>query len=403
MRARFDRLRRVYAEAERRAPALAARFREAGLSAADLVDGAALARLPVLKKERLVELQAADPPFAGFLACDAAELGHVFVSPGPIFEPSLADDGSGHGMDVMFRAAGVGPGDLALNTWSYHLVPAGLLFDRGLRAVGATVIPSGTGNTELQAELLTTLGPSVFLGSTAYFATLVSAVEAGGRQLPAEWKLRHAFLGGEFGDWSAKRAAIESRFGLRTWSCYATADFGLIGYEVEGETGYRIHEDRHVAICDPETGAPLEPGEPGEIVVTTLSRGWPMIRFGTGDVARAVEIEEGGFVARITPLEGRVGAAVKVREIFVYPKHVEALAAGLDRVEEARVAVQESGGRDEITVELLGSAETGGADRDSRVVEAFRRLTRLRPDRVHWVASTAEFTIDRPLADLRKT
>ena len=263
MTGRFDRMRAIYAAAEQRAPALAARFRSANMSPADLVDSAALSRLPVLKKEELLERQRADPPFAGYLACDAGDMSHIYVSPGPIFEPSLRDDHTGHGMDALFSSAGIGRGDMALNTWSYHLVPAGLLFDAGLRAVGATVIPAGTGNTELQADLLITLQPTVFLGSTAHFETVVAELESKGRSLPRDWGLKHAVLGGEFGDWSAKRREIEERFGLQTWSCYATADFGLIGYERPGEIGYSIHEDRFVQICDPDTGSPVGVGVPG--------------------------------------------------------------------------------------------------------------------------------------------
>ncbi|ADZ69502.1 phenylacetate--CoA ligase family protein [Polymorphum gilvum] len=396
---RFARIRRVYAQAVERAPALAARFAAAGLTPDDLTDADALTRLPVLKKERLLELQAAEPPFAGFLACDPVELGHIYVSPGPIFEPSLADDGTGHGMNMMFQSAGVGPGDVALNTWSYHLVPAGLLFDKGLQAVGATVVPSGTGNTELQASLLLTLRPNVFLGSTAYFQTLCDHLRAAGHRLPDAWALKHAFLGGEFGDWSAKRARIEAELGLKTWSCYATADFGLIGYETPGEAGYAIHADRYVQICDPHTGAPLPEGQPGEIVVTTLARGWPMIRFGTGDAARALATAQDGGVARIGPLEGRVGAAVKAREIFVYPAHVEALAKRVEGILEARAAVERIDGRESILLELLAGAGHIPQALEPAVTDAFRQLTRLKADRLRWVGGTQDFTIDASLVD----
>ena len=201
-----------------------------------------------------MELQQMQPPFAGYLACRPDEIGHIYVSPGPIFEPSLASDVSGHGMDLMFAAAGIGPGDLLLNTWSYHLVPAGLLFDQGARAVGATVIPGGTGASELQAEVIIKLGVTGYVGSTAFFMTLIERLEATGHQLPDAWKLKHAFIGGELGDWAAKRRYLEQRYALSTWSCYGTADFGLIGFERRGEAGYHIHRDRYVQICDPETG-----------------------------------------------------------------------------------------------------------------------------------------------------
>lgn len=401
MPTRFETLRAVYADAVARAPALAHRFAAARLRPDDLVDAAALARLPVMKKERLIEMQRAAPPFAGFLACDPAEIGHVFVSPGPIFEPRLADDATGHGMDRMFAAAGIGRGDLALVTWSYHLVPAGLLFDRGLGAVGATVIPAGTGSSELQADLLATLPVTVFLGSTAYFATLVERLEATGRALPRDWRLKHAFLGGEFGEWSAKRRAIEERFGLKTWSCYATADFGLIGYEEPGRDGYRIHPDRFVEICDPETGMPLPEGTPGEIVVTTLARGWPMIRLATGDVSAALETDPDGGVARIAPLSGRTGGAVKAREIFVYPGHVAALAARVPGIDRLALTVSRDGHRDTIEALLLPAAGADPARVEAELAAAFPAVTRLRLDRVVPAAGPDAFDGRPPLSDVR--
>ncbi|WP_334129435.1 phenylacetate--CoA ligase family protein [Sneathiella sp.] len=396
---RFSIMQSLYGEAVTRAPALRERFEKAGLSPADLTDASALSRLPVLTKERLMDLQAANPPFAGFLSCDITEIAHIYVSPGPICEPGLARDKSGHGMDKMFKEAGIGPGDIALNSWAYHLVPAGMLFDQGLCAVGATVIPSGTGNTALQAKLLCDLKATVFLGSTAYFATLVEQLTSDGRELPADWHLKHAFLGGEFGDWTAKRRAIESRYGLKTWSCYATADFGLIGFERAGEDGYRIHNDRYVQICDPVSGAPLPLGQSGEIVVTTLARGWPMIRFGTGDVAHAITLSEDGGAERISPLEGRTGAAVKAREIFIYPGHIEALVRGSNQITAARAEVSEFNGRDHITLELVNSGGAGTAPDEEAVRTLFQSLTRLRADHVRWLESEAEFTISGLLVD----
>ncbi|MBX9587732.1 MAG: hypothetical protein K2X43_00415 [Hyphomonadaceae bacterium] len=393
---RFQRIRAVYSDAESKAPALRRRFAEAGLSPRDLKDEASLCRLPVLKKEALLDMQAVDPPFGGFLACEIADLAHIYVSPGPIFEPSPAYDMSGHGMDMMFRSAGIARGDLALNTWAYHLVPAGLLFDKALRAVHATVIPAGTGNSELQAELLVTLKPTVFLGSTAYFSTLVERLRQTGRRLPQDWGLRHAFLGGEFGDWSAKRNAIEQEFGLKTWSIYGTADFGLIGYEMASQTGYRIHEDRYLQICDPVTGAPVTRGEAGEIVVTTLSPGWPLIRFGTGDLARAISFSQDGGVEQLAALEGRVGAARKVREIFVYPEHLKALARRVEGLAEARMRIGKQAHRETITLELLPSP--GEAFAEDVVVSSFQTLTRLRADRLITLGAPSEFTHSAPIA-----
>jgi phenylacetate-CoA ligase len=396
---RFEKMREVYAEAVALAPALRARFEAAGFSPERLRSVEDLNRLTVLKKERLMELQQLQPPFAGYLACKPEEIGHIYVSPGPIFEPSLVSDATGHGMDHMFAAAGIGPGDLVLNTWSYHLVPAGLLFDRGARAVGATVIPGGTGASELQAEIILKLGVTAYVGSTAFFVTLIERLEAMGRALPQDWKLRHAFIGGELGDWAAKRRYLERRCGVTTWSCYGTADFGLIGFERPGEPGYRIHSDRYVQICDPETGIPVPLGEPGEIVVTTLARGWPMIRFGTGDVSVAIEASADGGVSRITPLQGRVGAAVKVREIFVYPAHVENLVRQIDGLERASFSVTRPGSRDEITARIVVSAGADMQRIEGELRQAFFVTSRLRLDHVKPVGG--DEIGDKPIIDDR--
>jgi phenylacetate-CoA ligase len=396
---RFKTMREVYTEAVALAPALRARFEAAGLAPEELQSAEDLNRLSVLKKERLMELQQLQPPFAGYLACRPEEIGHIYVSPGPIFEPSLVSDASGHGMDLMFSAAGIGPGDLVLNTWSYHLVPAGLLFDQGVRAVGATVIPGGTGASELQAEVMLKLGVTAYVGSTAFFMTLIERLEAMGRALPQDWKLRHAFIGGELGDWAAKRRYLEQRYALSTWSCYGTADFGLIGFERRGEAGYRIHRDRYVQICDPETGVPVPQGEPGEIVVTTLARGWPMIRFGTGDVSVAMETFPDGGVSRIMPLQGRVGAAVKVREIFVYPAHVESLVRQIDGLERAAFSVTRPGSRDEITGLIVVAPGSDTSRIESELRQAFSAMTRLRLDHVKHIGE-AEIR-DRLIVDDR--
>lgn len=396
---RFAELRRVYAAASAHAPALRARFAAAGLAPDNLCDAASLGRLAVLKKEELLRLQQARPPFADMLGCPWHELGHIYVSPGPIFEPSSILDRDGHGMARMFAAAGIGPGDRVLNSWSYHLVPAGLLFDQGLRAVGATVVPVGTGGSELQAELLLTLGITAFLGSTAHFATLIERLEAQGRKLPQDWHLRHAFLGGEFGDWSAKRRALEQRFGIDTWSCYATADFGLIGYEEPGQPGYTVHPGRYVQICDPETGAVLPVGEVGEIVVTTLEQTWPLIRFGTGDAAAALLLASDGGVSRLAPLQGRVGAAVKVREIFVYPSHVEALCRKLADIDRMALVVRRPHHREEITARVALRPGVDPAATEVALRAAFPGITRLKLDHVEFLASAATLDGEPLIAD----
>lgn len=375
-----DRLTTLAARAEeavRLAPAFAARLHDAGLSPEHLSVPGELDRLPVLAKTRLLELQAAEPPFAGFLAARPDEIAQVFVSPGPIYEPVLKGH-EAHGFDRMFHAGGLGAGDVALNTWAYHLVPAGLVFDAAARSTGATVVPSGPGQTDLQVDLIVALGVTAFLGSTAYFEKVAAryAETHGGTR--GRWPIRRAFLGGEPGDWMGKRRRLEEVHGISTHGCYGTADLGLVGYEDGGE-GYLCHPERLVQICDPATGAPLGPGESGQVVVSTLARGWPMIRFGTGDLARALEFGSDGFVARMSGVEGRVGDGVKVREIFLYATHATALARALGAGTDARIRISRANDKDHIALTLSGPVRP-----EAEVRAAFQRITRLRPDVVRW-------------------
>ena len=186
---------------------------------------------------------------------------------------------------------------------------------------------------------------------------------------------------------------------MSTWSCYGTADFGLIGFERGGDAGYHIHRDRYVQICDPETGVPVPRGEPGEIVVTTLARGWPMIRFGTGDVSSAIDIFPDGGASRIAPLQGRVGAAVKVREIFVYPAQVESLVRQIDGLERAAFSVTRPGNRDEITALIVVASGSEVERVEAELREAFSTITRLRLDHVQHV--TEADINDRLIVDNR--
>ena len=398
----IGRLRAVYTRAYERAPACRAIFDAAGLRPADLRSIDDLSRIPVFKKEMLLDRQRAEPPFGGFLGEDASEIARIFISPGPIREPQFRSDRGGHGFDAVFRAAGVGPGDVVLNTWSYHMVPAGLLLDDGLRGAGATVIPSGVGNTELQAQLVLELGVTSICASTAFFITLVETIEKMGEELPRDWKVRSAFLGGEFGDWLGKRRRLEQRYKIRTFSAYATADFGVIGYEgARSEDGYEIHPDRIVQICDPVSGAPLGLHERGEIVVTNLEPGWPLIRFGTGDAAFATELAPDGTVRRIGLLQGRVGQAVKAREIFIYPRQVEELVIQTPGVARAQAVIARPQSREEITLRLVTADASDRAALEAAARARFQDLSRLRPDHIEFIAE-GDLPADAPLVVDRK-
>ena len=383
----YTHLQSAYIKAAKAAPALQQRFEVAGVDPARIASVNDLSCLPVLKKEKLLDLQRQDPPFGGYLAARYKDLTRIYVSPGPIFEPTLRS-GPGHGIDTLFRAAGVGANDVVLNTWMYHLVPAGLLFDEAAQAVGATVIPGGVGNRELQAQIIVETGVTSICASTAFFLALADTViKKYGRDA---WKVKTAFLGGEMGNWKAKRRMIEDTYGVSTWSAYATADLGIVAYEDGGE-GYVVQPHRIVQICDPETGQPKPFGETGEVVVTTLDpEAWPMIRFGTGDSAFALESNEDGSVKRLSALQGRVGAAVKVREIFVYPRVIEEVVIATPGAKAAQAVVTREKDRDMIRISLVLEDGADAAAAEAACAEAFKLHSRIRADAVSVVAELPE-------------
>lgn len=393
---RFAALRAAQQFAYDRAPAIRAVYAQAQMTPQDLQGPTDLARLAVTSKDALLEQQRQSPPFGGFLAADDASIRRIFVSPGPVYEPQLFDDGTGHGFAHVFRQAGIGPGDRVLNTWSYHLVPAGLLLDAGIAATGATLVPCGPGGAEQQAQLIMELGITCICASTAFFITLVETLERLDYDLPAQWKVRSAMLGGELGDWMGKRRALEQKYAIRTFSAYATGDLGLIAYEEPGQVGYTVQPDRLVQICDPHTGIPLPLGEPGQIVVTTLDHGWPLLRFGTGDVAQALSLSPDGLVERIGMLQGRVGQGIKVREIFIYPRNVEELVIRTPSVQRAQLIIGKQAHRETATLRAVLAPGASQDTTQSDVVEMFRQLTRLKLEAIEWL-DQEELAMDAPL------
>ena len=162
------RIRELTQHAYEHAPAIRQQLDAAGLRADDIQGADDLAKIPVLSKDALVEIHRQNPPFGGFLTIDPAELPRIYISPGPIYDPQ-PPPADPEAQLAAFRYIGIGRGDRVLNTFMYHLTPAGILLDEAIRACGATVIPSGPGNTDLQIMLMMALGATGFVGSAQLF------------------------------------------------------------------------------------------------------------------------------------------------------------------------------------------------------------------------------------------
>lgn len=354
-----ERVRTVLPDAARRCPGLVRRLDAAGVEVGALSSVADLDQVPVLSKDDLLELQRDDPPFAGLVAPDAP-IRRVFQSPGPLYEPEL-DRPDPWRWAPALRAAGFTERDLVLNTFSYHLSPAGVMFEEAARVVGARVIPGGVGNLDLQVQACVDLGVSAYIGLPSYLRALVERAEASGHDTDA-WPLARAFVGAE-----------PLPAGLRTWlqeripvvlQGYGTAEAGNLGYESEAMAGLHVPDDALVQVCDLSTGEAIYDEREGQVVVTIVDRDAPVIRLGTGDLS-AWAVDETTSAVRTPRLRGwlgRVGDAVKVRGMFLHPRQIDAVMASVDGVEAYRFVVDRVDDRDVLRCEAVVSR---GADTDS--------------------------------------
>ncbi|EAU44533.1 phenylacetate--CoA ligase family protein [Salipiger bermudensis] len=323
----------------------------AGVDPARVTDRAALARLPVLRKSDLVSAQGPGAPLGGYAARPVHGFAHVFQSPGPIYEPGGIEQDWWR-LGRFLHACGIGQGDIVQNCFGYHLTPAGMIFENGARAVGAAVLPAGTGQTELQARAAHDLGVTAYAGTPDYLKLILEKADTLGLELNIT---RAAVSGGAL--FPSLRAWYAER-GIACRQCYATADLGMVAYESEAMEGMICDERVIVEIVTPGTGDPVAPGEVGEVVVTTLNPDYPLIRFATGDLSAVLEGESpcGRSNLRIKGWMGRADQTTKIKGMFVRPEQVAALVARHDEIDRARVVASREGEMDVLTVRIETSA-----------------------------------------------
>ncbi|HHX8631932.1 phenylacetate--CoA ligase family protein [Vibrio diabolicus] len=278
----------------------------------------ALAQFPITRKFNMPSQQQLNPPFGGLNSVAIGQMARVFQSPGPLYE-AQTDEMDFWRMGRAFHAAGFCAGDLVHNTLSYHFSPGGFIMDGGARACGCAVFPAGVGNTEAQVEAIKQLQPTGYTGTPSYLLTLLQKYQEKYGESPSFTK---ALVSGE-----AVTADMQQMFevkGITVFQAYASAELGLIAYQVTGEQGLVIAEDIIVEIVDPD-GVPVQPGEVGEVVVTSLDEKFPLIRYATGDLSAYLDTgsDSPRTNARIKGWMGRADSAVKVKGLFVYPHQIQ--------------------------------------------------------------------------------
>jgi len=358
----------------------------AGVKPSQILTSVDLDKIPVIRKTDLIEMQKAKPPFGGLLAIPQEDIERIFISPGPIYEyqPSGVQ-----WFARAFYAAGFRKGDIVVNTFTYHMSPAGILFHEGLRQCGATVVVMGTGNTDALVQAMLDLKLTGFLGTPTFLMTAIKRAEEMGYNFSEHFAVKKTWFTGEMLP-SSLRKIFEENYHLSTSQAYAvTEPGGAIAYECPAKSGMHIMDDYILEIVDPHTGKQVTPGEVGEIVVTPIhNRSWGLIRFGTGDMSTIITepCPCGRTSYRIAGIIGRTGDAVKVRGMFIVAKQAEQVIRSFDKVSNFQITVDRKDDRDEMTLKLELKNEP--VDRNilaDEINEKFQNICRLKLDDIEYV------------------
>ncbi|MDO6461242.1 AMP-binding protein [Granulosicoccaceae sp. 1_MG-2023] len=349
-------------------PAYAALLADVDVDSINSLD--ALAGLPVTRKSELIDAQGRARPFGGFAAGTAGRMRRVFSSPGPIYEPEGKADDYWRLARALY-AAGFRRDDLIHNAYSYHFTPAGAMMETGAQALGCGVFPAGTGQTELQVEAIAGLQPDGYVGTPSFLRILIEKAAEKGQDISS---LKKALVSGEA--LPASLRELLSSAGIDVLQAYATADLGLIAYESPAMEGLIVDEGVIVEIVRPGTGDPVAEGEVGEVLVTTFSQAYPLVRFATGDLSAVLPGTSacGRTNMRIKGWMGRADQTTKVKGMFIHPEQVARLLRDYPDVLRARVVVTNPDNRDhlELCCELEHAPPALATELEAGMKEIFK-------------------------------
>ncbi|KAB1191124.1 AMP-binding protein [Haloferax sp. MBLA0078] len=368
-------------------------FDEAGLSPDDIQSVGDLSKLPFTTKEDF-----RDNYPTGMFAVEMEDVIRIHASSGTTGKPKIVgytrDD-----LDVWSKAvarclvaAGVGPDDIVQNAYGYGLFTGGLGLHQGVEELGATVIPIGGGNTQRQVEMLADLGSDVISCTPSYALYLAEVAEDMGydiRDLP----LRVVIFGAEPCT-EPMRKEIEERLGVTGIDIYGLSEIVGPGVSIECEQqdGLHIWEDYfYPEIVDPTTGEPVEEGQEGELVLTTLSKqALPVLRYRTGDLTTLNydTCECGRTAVRMDNITGRSDDLIIVRGVNFYPSEVESVVLEFEEVApHYRIDISRENNLDtlKVTVEVVDDFDGSITNLKNRITERLSNVLSFTPDELNLV------------------
>lgn len=399
-----ERLKAVVARVYERVPFYRQALKERGVTPDDIRSLGDLSRLPFTSKLDFRD----NYPF-GLMAVPLDDVVRIHSSSGTTGKPIIAPY-TQHDIDtwaeIMARTlttAGTVPGDVVQNAYGYGLFTGGLGFHYGAERLGATVVPTGGGNTKRQILLLQDLGTTVLTCTPSYSLIINETALDMGVDL-RDTKLRLGVFGAE--PWSeGMRKDIESRMGIRAINIYGLTEVIGPGVSVEckQQSGLHIAEDHFLAeIIDPATGEQLPYGQQGELVITTLTKeAQPVIRFRTKDITslNPEPCECGRTHVRMARITGRTDDMLVVKGVNVFPSQIESVLLDVEGVEPHYliVADREHGFKSDVLEIWVEVSENVFSDEMSKMEELEARL-RAEMDSVLAISAKIKLVEPRTLA-----
>ena len=352
-----ERLRRVVKWVYDRVPFYRTRFDEAGVSPYDIGTVDDIRRLPFTTKDDIRD----NYPY-GLFAVPLSRVVRIHASSGTTGKPIVVGYTKKDlqvWSDLVARIAaqaGVTRRDVAQISFGYGLFTGGFGLHYGLEKLGATVVPASSGNTERQVALMKDFGTTVLISTPSYALYMAEVAEDTGID-PREIGVRVGMFGGEPCT-DSMRYAIGERWGMKVTDNYGLTEVvgpGVAG-ECEAQRGLHISEDHFlVEVIDPESGEPLEWGEEGELVFTSLTKeAFPVIRYRTRDISRLnpEPCDCGRTTVRMEPVRQRSDDMLIIRGVNVFPSQIEAVLSGIDGISAShyQLVVDRRGHLDELEV-----------------------------------------------------
>lgn len=393
------RVRWIVEHAFRNAPAVRAKMQQAGVDPASVRGVRDLERIPITSKDDLIRLQKESPPFGGFATVPPSRLGTLCMSPGPTYSSPGADESTLQRVQKAFFGCGLRPGDILVNTFSYHVSPMGLLLDTPLKRFGATVVPMGGGNKKLQVQVMKDLRATAFTGTAGFLLEVLQTAEEMGLDPRRDLSLRLAVTPLDHGIMKV----VERDYGIRVAEFYGTADVGIVAYQCQERSGMHVCEEAILEIADLNTGRQLGPGQVGRVVVTPLDATFPLLRYAPGDLSSWDErpCACGRTSARLNPMAGWIGQAVKVRGMFVHPWQLASAVAGQPGIGAYRLVCRKVDQRDHLTLSYEAGDQAPPAEAERSLLQRFREACRLTLDAIERVARGTIALDGKPIVDER--